>query len=38
MAFFEPARRLYTKHGFEACPPFGDYWADPNGVFMTRAL
>ena len=38
MAFFEPARRLYAKHGFESCPPFGDYWADPNSVFMTRTL
>jgi putative acetyltransferase len=23
MVFFEPARRLYAKHGFEECPPFG---------------
>jgi putative acetyltransferase len=38
MVFFEPARRLYAKHGFEECPPFGDYWADPNSVFMTRTL
>jgi putative acetyltransferase len=38
MVFFEPARRLYAKHGFEECPPFGDYWGDPNSVFMTRTL
>jgi putative acetyltransferase len=37
-AFSEPARRLYLKHGFEYCGPFGDYEADPNSVFMTRTL
>ena len=36
--FFAPARRLYAKHGFEPCPPFADYRADPNSVFMTRLL
>jgi putative acetyltransferase len=36
--FSEPARRLYLKHGFEFCDPFGDYEADPNSVFMTRIL
>ncbi|MGH2365761.1 MAG: GNAT family N-acetyltransferase [Chloroflexota bacterium] len=35
---FEPARRLYLKHGFEYCEPFGDYREDPNSVFMTRSL
>lgn len=35
---FEPARRLYAKHGFAFCGPFGDYQADPNSVFMTLAL
>jgi putative acetyltransferase len=38
MAFFEPARRLYRKHGFVLCEPFGDYRADPNSVFMTLPL
>ena len=38
MPFFEPARRLYLKHGFEFCPPFGDYVEDPNSVFMSRVL
>lgn len=38
MPFFEPARRLYAKFGFVACPPFGDYVEDPNSVFMTRPL
>lgn len=38
MPFFEPARRLYRKHGFEPCEPFGSYRADPNSVFLTLAL
>lgn len=38
MAFFEPAHRLYEKHGFAYCEPFGDYQADPNSRFMTLAL
>ncbi len=38
MPFFEPARRLYRKHGFEYCKPFADYRDDPNSVFMTRVL
>ena len=37
-AMFEPARRLYSRAGFEYCPPFGDYVLDPNSVFMTRTL
>ena len=36
--FFEPARALYQKHGFEFCGPFADYVPDPNSVFMTRVL
>lgn len=38
MAFFAPARRLYTRHGFSPCPPFGRYVADPNSVFLTLEL
>lgn len=38
MAFFEPARRLYTKFGFEFCEPFADYKPDPNSLFMTKSL
>jgi putative acetyltransferase len=38
MAFFEPARRLYRKHGFQPCGPFGNYVDDPNSVFMTMLL
>jgi putative acetyltransferase len=32
------ARRLYARHGFRPCPPFGDYAPDPMSVFMTRTL
>ncbi len=38
MAGFEPARRLYRSFGFEDCPPFGDYFKDPNSVCMTKVL
>ena len=38
MEFFEPARALYERHGFEYCPPFGDYQPDPNSVFMRLDL
>lgn len=36
--FFAPARRLYERHGFIECPPFGDYTLDPHSVYMTREL
>lgn len=36
--FFAPARRLYARHGFVECEPFGDYRPDPNSTFMTREL
>ena len=35
---FAPARRLYARHGFEDCPPFGDYELDPHSVFMRLDL
>ncbi|MFL4468860.1 GNAT family N-acetyltransferase [Tateyamaria armeniaca] len=35
---FAPARALYAAHGFEECPPFGDYTVDPLSVFMTTTL
>ena len=38
MEFFRPAHALYARHGFEICPPFGQYGEDPNSVFMTRLL
>jgi putative acetyltransferase len=36
--FFQPARSLYQKFGFDYCEPFADYRLDPHSVFMTRAL
>lgn len=38
MPFFAPARRLYARHGFVPCGPFGNYTEDQNSVFMTLAL
>ncbi|PSW21696.1 N-acetyltransferase [Photobacterium sanctipauli] len=38
MDFFKPARRLYQKHGFTYCEPFGDYSYDPNSLFMELYL
>ncbi|WP_028762982.1 GNAT family N-acetyltransferase [Shewanella colwelliana] len=38
MAFFAPARNLYSKFGFHICPPFADYQPDPNSIFMTKQL
>ena len=38
MDAFVPARTLYARHGFVACPPFADYADDPNSVFMAREL
>ncbi|MDS2172797.1 GNAT family N-acetyltransferase [Nesterenkonia sp. CL21] len=35
---FAPARRLYARHGFTECPPFGEYTEDPHSVFMTLPL
>ena len=35
---FSPARALYARYGFEACPPFADYVEDPYSVFITRTL
>lgn len=36
--YFRPARDFYRRHGFVGSPPFGDYVADPNSVFMTLDL
>lgn len=38
MPFFEPARLLYEKLGFQRCSPFAHYRADPNSVFYTLKL
>lgn len=35
---FAPARRLYARHGFLPCGPFGDYGPDPHSAFFTLAL
>lgn len=35
---FQPARSLYTRHGFVECGPFADYRDDPNSFFMTVKL
>jgi len=35
---FIPALALYEAHGFEYCPPFGDYVEDPFSRFMTLAI
>ncbi|MDR7380609.1 GNAT family N-acetyltransferase [Promicromonospora iranensis] len=36
--YFAAARRLYARHGFAECGPFGDYTHDPHSVFMTLEL
>ncbi|MFS0854549.1 GNAT family N-acetyltransferase [Microbacterium sp. 179-I 3D4 NHS] len=36
--FFHPARSLYSRAGFRACPPFADYAPDPHSVFLTIDL
>lgn len=35
---FLPAQRLYLKHGFAECPPFGDYVSDEFSICMGREL
>ncbi|WP_433786732.1 GNAT family N-acetyltransferase [Actinomycetospora sp. CA-101289] len=37
-AHFAPARRLYARHGFVPCPPFGDYPDDPHSAHMELVL
>ena len=32
---FAPARALYSRFGFEVCPPFANYREDPYSVCMT---
>ena len=36
--YFAPAHRLYERHGFLDCPPFGAYAEDANSRFMTRDI
>jgi putative acetyltransferase len=33
-----PAHRLYERHGFVRCGPFGDYAEGPHSVFMEKRL
>ena len=33
-----PAHRLYCRHGFSVCGPFGDYAEGPHSVFMEKRL
>ena len=35
---FVPATALYAAHGFQYCPPFGDYVDDPFSRFMTLEI
>lgn len=35
---FQPAIRLYERHGFVRCEPFGDYKPTPFNIFYTRAI
>lgn len=35
---FRPAQNLYRAHGFEECPPFGDYLSDDFSMCMSREL
>jgi putative acetyltransferase len=36
--YFAPAHRLYLRHGFASCGPFGDYTDDPNSAYFTLTL
>ena len=36
--FFEPARKLFAKLGFQPCSPFAHYKDDPNSCFFTKNL
>lgn len=35
---FVPAQRLYAKHGFAECGPFGDYVSDEFSLCMDREI
>jgi len=36
--FFLPARKLFSKFGFKACPPFAHYKEDSNSCYYTLNL
>jgi len=35
---FDPAVRLYRRHGFTPCAPFADYTDDPHSRYLTLVL
>jgi putative acetyltransferase len=37
-AYFAPARRLYERHGFRSCEPFGSYREDPHSAYYALDL
>ncbi len=36
--FFEPARKLFDKCGFEPCAPFAHYIEDINSIYLTKLI
>lgn len=36
--YFAAAHRLYVRHGFVDCEPFGDYTLDPHSRYLTLVL
>ena len=36
--FFEPARKLFKKCGFEPCEPFAHYREDINSLYLTKEI
>ena len=36
--FFEPARKLFKKCGFETCKPFAHYKEDINSIYYTKQI
>lgn len=36
--FFAAAHRLYRRHGFVDCGPFGEYSDDPNSLYLSLTL
>jgi putative acetyltransferase len=36
--YFAAAHRLYRRHGFVDCEPFGDYAPDPHSRYLTISL
>ena len=36
--FFDPARSLFKKCGFQACEPFAHYKKDNNSIYLTKLI